>query len=83
MIVVLTTSKGPVGVVPEAVRAVVPNKADTACTVIFSESHSIEVVGSLAKIRTKLNETAGGGGEAADAGQPRPSAAPRPRPMGR
>ena len=81
MIVVLTTSKGPVGVVPEAVRAVMPNKADTACSVIFSESHSIEVVGSLAKIRSKLNETGDAPAESKDTA--RPAAAVRPRPMGR
>ena len=80
MIVVLTTSKGPVGVVPEAVRAVVPNKADSACTVVFSESHSIEVVGSLAKIRSKLNESGEAPAEGKDSA--RPVAAIR-RPMGR
>lgn len=55
MIIVLTTSRGPIGVEPSSVRAVLPNKADSACTVVFSESHSIEVIGSLAKIRSKLD----------------------------
>lgn len=85
MIIVLTTSRGPIGVEPSSVRVIVPNKADSACTISFTESHSIEVIGALAKIRTKLSGDTGENAapakteeiESADAAPaPRPARAP-------
>ena len=54
MLVILNTAKSAIAVQTDRIRAITPNRDDTACIVSFSETHEIEVVGSLAKVRGKL-----------------------------
>ena len=58
MLVVLNGTSGPIAVQTGRIRAVIPNADDTACTISFSSTHQIEVLGSLAKVRGKLDQRA-------------------------
>ena len=79
MLVILNIASGPIAVQTDQIRAIVPNADDSACIISFSDSHTIEVIGSLAKVRGKLEGAVSAPAASSSSFRAEPAASPPAR----